>query len=294
MAGFLEDYFIRPIFERTGYNMVNTLAYAAIAIAALYLIWMFLKKKGFDFSSRDFLYGVGAFVLLGSTARVLTDASDSGLMAAAAGGGGTLGAVYSALHLSGIFAYGYLTVTPGIYVVTALLFLLSIAIGRAMGQPRFPAYAGLALFLPCFLLLVPFMRHFDFLLLGLGIAAAGSLAAYFLLKKYAKLELGLHEKLAIAGQALDGAATFVVIDIFSKASGKDYFEQHVLSGGIGTATPLGFFLFFLVKVALAGAIVYFLSKEKMDASDKSLVLIVVGIMGFAPGIRDLLRMLAGT
>ena len=49
-----------------------------------------------------------------------------------------------------------------------------------------------------------------------------------------------------------------------------------------------------MKVALATAIVYFLGKEKMDARDKALVLIVVAIMGFAPGMRDLLRMLAGT
>ncbi|MCX6772273.1 MAG: DUF63 family protein, partial [Candidatus Micrarchaeota archaeon] len=136
--------------------------------------------------------------------------------------------------------------------------------------------------------------NFEYFLLGIVIAAVGSLASFFLLKKFAKLELGLHEKLAIFGQALDGAATFVVIDIFSAQTGKGYFEQHVLSGGIGTATPLGFFLFFLVKVSLATAIVYFLKKEKMDARDAALVLIVVAIMGFAPGIRDLLRMLAGT
>lgn len=279
LMGFVEDYFVKPIFERTGYNMVNTLAYAAIALGALYLIWSFLKKKGFDFASRDFLYGVGAFVLFGSTARVLTDAVDAG---------------HSLGVLSQMFGYGYLTVTPGIYIVTAALFLFSIAIGHAMKQPRFPAYAGLLLWLPCFLLLAPLMQNFEYFLLGIVIAAVGSLASFFLLKKFAKLELGLHEKLAIFGQALDGAATFVVIDIFSAQTGKGYFEQHVLSGGIGTATPLGFFLFFLVKVSLATAIVYFLKKEKMDARDAALVLIVVAIMGFAPGIRDLLRMLAGT
>ncbi|MCX6772485.1 MAG: DUF63 family protein, partial [Candidatus Micrarchaeota archaeon] len=112
--GFVEDYFVKSIFERTGYNMVNTLAYAAIALGALYLIWSFLKKKGFDFASRDFLYGVGAFVLFGSTARVLTDAVDAG---------------HSLGVLSQMFGYGYLTVTPGIYIVTAALFLFSIAIG---------------------------------------------------------------------------------------------------------------------------------------------------------------------
>lgn len=294
MEDFIRQYFVAPILERSGYNAVNTLAYAAIALVSLYAIWRFMKGRGFDFSSKEFLYGTAAFVLFGSTARVLTDLSDSGLMAAAANAPGALGAVYGMVEQSRIFEYGYLTVTPGIYIVVAALFLLSIAVGLKLRRPMLPAYAGIALWLPCILLLLPFGAHYPYVALGVLLAAAGSAAAYFLLSKAAKMKLGLHEKLAIAGQALDGAATFVVIDVFAPAVGRGYFEQHVLSAGIGDATPLGYLLFFAVKVALASAIAYFISKEKMDRADKSLVLVVVAIMGFAPGIRDLLRMLAGT
>ena len=293
MAGIFEDYFLRPIAERTGYNAVNTLVYAAIALVAIYFIWGFLKKRKFDFGSREFLYAIGAFVLFGSTARVVTDLSDAGAIAAAASWEGALGAVYSAVHSSGIFNYGYLTVTPGIYIATAALFLSSLAIGWRMKNRRFAMYAGLALWLPCFLLLIPFMQNFAFFLLAIALAGTGAAAAIFCLRKFAKHEPAIHEKLAIFGQALDGAATFVVIDIFSAYSGKGYFEQHVLSAGIGTATPLGFGLFFLVKIGISTAIVYFLSKERMDSSDKAFLLTIVAIMGFAPGIRDLLRMLVG-
>lgn len=290
MAGFFEEYFINPIFERTGYNAINTLTYALIALVTLYFIWRFLKGKKFDFSSREFLYAIGAFVLFGSTARVVTDLSDAGVIASAAGGN----QFYAALELAGIFKYGYLTVTPGIYVVTALLLLASLAVGRAMKAPAFPMYAGLAIWLPCLVLLLPFARHFDYFALGIVMAAVGALAAFWLLQTAGKMKLGLHEKLAIFGQALDGAATFVVIDIFAKETGKNYFEQHVLSAGIGTATPLGFFLFFLVKLGLSALIVYFLAKEKMDEKDAAFMLAIVAIMGFAPGIRDLLRMLVGS
>ena len=292
--GVLEDYFISPIMERTGYNAVNTLAYAAIAIGALYVIWRFMKGKKYDFSGPAFLYAVSAFVLFGSTCRVLTDLSDAGAVAGMAVSGSSLAPLYAALHSSGIFKYGFLTVTPGIYLVTAALFLLSLFIERAMRQEMFAACAGILLWLPVALLVLPFASHWWFVLLVLAIAATGALAAFFALERLGKQKLSIYEKLAIGGQALDGAATFVVIDIFSKETGKNYFEQHVLSSGIGTATPLGFFLFFMVKVALAGAIVYFLRKEKMDKSDLALVLIVVAIMGFAPGIRDALRMLCGT
>jgi uncharacterized membrane protein len=294
MQDFVREYFVNPIFERTGYNAVNTLAYAAIALACLYAIWRLLQKAKFDFSSRDFLLAVAAFVLFGSTCRVLTDLSDSGSIASAAQWGGLLGQAYSAIGASGIFTYGYLTVTPGIYLVTAALFLASLASGIVMRKPCFAACAGLLLWLPCALFLLPFASHWWHFAIAILLAGIGSAACFFLLQKFWNIRLGLHEKLAIAGQALDGAATFVVIDVFSKETGKNYFEQHVLSSGIGTATPLGFFLFFLVKLSLATVIVYFLSKEKMDAKDRAFILIIVAVMGFAPGIRDALRMLAGT
>ena len=292
--GVLEDYFIAPIVEKTGYNAVNTLAYAAVAIGALYLIWRFMKGKKYDFSSPAFLCAVCAFVLFGSTCRVLTDLSDAGAVAGMAASASPLAPLYAALHSSKIFDYGFLTVTPGIYLVTAALFLLSLAIAMAMKQDMFAAYAGFLLWLPIFALVLPFASHWAFFALAVAIAAAGAHAVFFALERVGKIKLSIYEKLAIGGQALDGAATFVVIDIFSKASGKGYFEQHVLSAGIGESTPLGFFLFVPIKIALAGAIVYFLRKEKMEKSDVALVLLVVAIMGFAPGIRDVLRMLCGT
>jgi len=286
---FFQEYFVRPILERTGYNAVNTLVYAAIAIVALYALWRALKGMGVNFAGKDFLHGLAAFVLLGSTSRVITDLWDAGLIAQAA----EASPIYAALYRTRLFEYGYLTVTPGIYIVVAALFLLSLAIGIRIKNGRFPLYAGLALWLPCFLLLIPFIQHFYFGALAVAIAAICSFASFAVLEKILKQKLGLHEKLAVAGQALDGAATFVVIDIFSKETGRAYFEQHVLSAGIGTATPLGFGLFLAAKVLLASLIVYLLRKEDMEWGDKALVLAVVGVMGFAPGIRDLLRMLAG-
>lgn len=294
VEGFIQDYFVAPIFERSGYNAINTLAYAAIALVALYFLWRAMKRAKFDFAGRDFLLSVSSFVLLGSTMRILTDLSDAGKIAQAANAGGWTGAIYAALHSWGIFDYGLLTVTPGIYLVTAALLLAALALGRAMKNSRFAFFAGIALWLPCALLLLPFAEHWGFFLLAATIAAAGALAAFAVLEKAEKRKLGLHERLAIAGQSLDGAATFTVIDLFSASAGKGYFEQHVLSAGIGQATPIGFALFFLVKLALSTLIVHLLSREKVAEGERALLLIVVGIMGFAPGIRDILRMLCGT
>jgi len=293
MADFFSEYFINPIFDRTGYNLTNTLVYAGIALAAVYVIWRLMKARHVEFASKEFLAGVAAFVIFGAGCRTVTDLTDSGLLSAMAAQGGAIGGVYGAVDATGIFHYSLLTVTPGIYILTAIFFLLSFATGRALGMRWFVAIAGFSLALPCLLLLLPFVAHPYYAALALAITAAGSLAVYFILSR-AGLKLGMHEKLAIAGQALDGAATFVVIDIFSLESGKGYFEQHVLSAGIGEATPLGFFLFFLLKAALAGAIVYLLSKEDVPHKDKAFVLILVAVMGFGPGLRNLLRMACGT
>ena len=34
---FIQSYFVNPLWDRTGYNMVNTLVYAAVALGALFL-----------------------------------------------------------------------------------------------------------------------------------------------------------------------------------------------------------------------------------------------------------------
>ncbi|MCX8197663.1 MAG: DUF63 family protein [Candidatus Micrarchaeota archaeon] len=292
MEEFLEEYFINPIFDRVGYNPVNTFAYAVIALASVYAIWRIMRNR-YDFASKEFLLGAAAFVLLGTTSRVLTDLSDAGAIRQASLSGGILGAVYGAIESRGVFQYGYLTVTPGIYVVIALLFLASIAVGEAMRMRIFPAVAGFALWIPCFLLLAPFMKNFAYGLLALLLALVGSAAAFQALARLGA-SMKMHHKLAVAGQALDGAATFVVIDVFGPLSGKPYFEQHVLSSAIGHATPLGFGLFFAFKIAIASLIAYMISKEKLEAKDAALLLVVIAIMGFAPGIRNLLRMLCGT
>ena len=106
----------------------------------------------------------------------------------------------------------------------------------------------------------------------------------------------------VAGQALDGAATFFVIDFFSKVSGIGYFEQHVLSSAIGSFFG-SFFPFYLLKALIAFAAAYVLSKEKDEIEagfmglrfemDRNYIALVIIIMGFAPGIRDILRMVVG-
>ncbi len=286
MDNFIYDYFVNPIWDRTGYNIVNTLVYATIAIVAVYAIGRILKGR--VRMDEPLVWGVLSFVLFGSTMRVVTDSIDNGVFK-------PVTPIHQWVLGSHILDYGYLTVTPGIYVLTAALLLASLAILHRLGKPHLLGYVGLALWLPNFLLLLPFMRYAVYAAPVLLLAAIPAYLGYRWLKDRILT-------LIIAGQALDGAATFFVIDIFSKIANISYFEQHVVSSAIGQIFG-SFFPFYLIKVGIASAAAYILSKEpeELEAGffqwkfgmDRNFLALVIIIMGFAPGIRDLLRMVVG-
>lgn len=276
MENFIYDYFIAPIWQRTGYNMVNTFAYAIIAIICIYGIHRMLKGRiTFD---KNFVKSVLAFVLFASTMRVVTDAIDGGAFL-------PVTPVHEFVLNSHIWDYGYLTVSPGIYVLTAVIFLVSMAVLSRMNRMELLGYVGLALWLPHFLLLVPFMGYAVFAIPVLVLAAVPTYFAllYFKDKVFSAV---------VAGQALDGAATFFIIDYFPAYSGIKYFEQHVFSSFVGELFDT-YFTFYLLKVAIAAGAGYALVKEDMGIGDKYYVALVLLIMGFAPGVRDVLRMVIG-
>ncbi|MEW6723278.1 MAG: DUF63 family protein [Candidatus Micrarchaeota archaeon] len=277
MENFIYDYFVSPIWDRTGYNIVNTLVYAGIAIAAIFALHKALKGR--VKIDDGFVNGVLSFVLFASTMRVVTDAIDHGKFL-------PLTPFHQFVLDSHLWDYGYLTVTPGIYILTAALLLATAAILHRLKRMDMLPYIGLALWLPHFLLLLPLMAYGVFALPILLLAAIPAYIAmmYFKDRNFA---------LIVAGQAFDGAATFFVIDVFGPMLGVQYFEQHVLGSAIGELFGT-YFAFYLVKVAIAFAAAYVLQKEKMDEEDRRFVALVLMIMGFAPGIRDVLRMVVAT
>ena len=98
------------------------------------------------------------------------------------------------------------------------------------------------------------------------------------------------------GQLCDGLATMVGIDWFG------YSEKHPLSDAviqIGDGLDIlgeGAWLFFLVKATLAGLIVWMFSQLRIESRQQHLrVLIVLAVMivGMAPGLRDIGRLILG-
>ncbi|MEW5996159.1 MAG: DUF63 family protein [Candidatus Micrarchaeota archaeon] len=294
MSDFVSDFFINPIAERTGYNFVNTLFYATLAILAVYALWLLFKKFKIQINN-DFFYGTLSFVLFGSTARVVTDAVDSGALTAAT-------PLHQFVLSTGLYQYGFITVSPGIYVVVASLLLLSIAALHHFRRMRYLKYIGLSLFAFHFLLLLPFLRYWMHAVPVLLMAAIPfALAFCYFRNPYlcgdnrqkSADSCRLPSSLVVGAQALDGAATFYIIDVFSPIAGIPYFEQHVISRAVGEFLDT-YLLFYLIKIAIAFAASYFVGKEKLSDDEKRYILLIFIIIGLAPGLRDLLRMVAGT
>ena len=218
------------------------------------------------------------FVLFGSTMRVVTDAIDNGVFK-------PITPIHEIILNSHLYDYGYLTVTPGVYLVTAAILFAAMGILNLLGKQRYLFHTGMALWVFHLALLLPFMRYF----LDAIPVALLALVPYLISKKYLRNKI---YPLVVAGHALDGAATFWVIDVFGPRIGKDYFEQHVFGAAIGKAFGT-FFVFYLVKVAISAAVGYMLEKEKEDGNFKNFIALAIMIAGFAPGIRDLLRMVVG-
>ena len=117
MDNFIYDYFVNPIWDRTGYNVVNTAVYATIALVAIYALNQALRGR--VKMDEGFVRGVLCFVLFGSTMRVVTDSIDNGVFK-------PVTPIHQMVLQSHLWDYGYLTVTPGIYVLTAALLLISL------------------------------------------------------------------------------------------------------------------------------------------------------------------------
>lgn len=288
--GFFEDYFINPIVEHTGYNTVNTLVYAIIAIVAAYALFLWLRPK---FTKKFVLYLL-PFILLGSTVRVLTDTIDTGVAQQHASA--LFGLIGAAVN-SGIYSYGFLTATPGIYIMTAIVTILAILLSDFLKKPKVLPAIGIVLWVPHFILLLPMFVNWMYLAIISLIVICLFLLCFAVLSKW-KMN-NPQTQLAALAHVLDGGASFVAIELFNRLSpdctvlGKCYFGQHVVESFFGRAVPWGTAIYVAIKVIFVLLACRIIESEKMNEGEKNFIYALIIIFGLAPGIRNLLRLLCG-
>ncbi len=273
-AGFIFDYFCRPIIDSgvQGYNPVNTLTYAAIMfIIAVYGVYPFLKKIGAEFNFR-FVASLLPFILFGSSFRVLNDM-------------GFFQKTCNPLDPN------FFTFTPGIWLLTAALTIGALLIAKRLAKTQesfYAIFAGLGLLASLPIVAFEVISFKAWIGFGAVIAATGiiTLAAKLAVETWKK---GFSDDrlnvLVVAGQALDGSATYVATQVLNCG------EQHPLSSLLLGVNPL---LFIIAKVTLAILIIHYIDKDVEDKNFAGFAKTAIAILGFAPGLRDLLTLAVGT
>lgn len=273
---FLYKYYIDPIRYGHPYTLVDTLTYALILIVAVYVVYRVFQRYKIAIDT-ELVLATMPFVVFGGLLRVIEDTS----------------MITSDLR--------FLLITPLIFFTVSVI-------------------AGAALFMGIFAKNAGFVTRYSRIYAGIGVGACivasaalvwfgltetrialGVLGSILALTVVSSLALwaflvyvlrwdyasNILYKLLIFGHMLDASATSYGIDIHPI----HYVEQHVVGSNLIEMTGTAFSMFFLKIVVLVPAI-YILQMYKKEGSPGlwHLILLAMIVVGMAPGIRDLVRM----
>ncbi len=297
LSWFFNEFYIQPIINPAvqGYNLVNTLTYGAILLLlSIYVIYPFLNRKGIKFSSK-FIFALLPYVLFGSALRVFEDM-------------GIFQQTPNPLEI------GFYTFTPGIWFLTAAItiaaLLISKKLAKSLNQEYETVFAVIGVLVALPVLAINFLEIADptnFIAIAMLTIGMVLLTYYGVIKGFPIVSGALlgqdsmrHHNLrdsfrnffidklnilAVAGQALDGSATFIATQFGSCG------EQHPVSAAIIDINPLSFIL---IKIVIALIILYLIDKEIKDPNQKGFFKMIVIILGMAPGLRDIITVAVGT
>ncbi len=262
--GFLNTYFIQPIYTDSSYNLVNTTVYALIAIAALFGIYKILQKLNFKVDNR-FFYALLPFIVFGSSVRALVDHE--------------------------ILKSGFWFVSPGIYLLTAAIFLgiffLSYFIGKHKGENAWKRTLISGILLDAILWTYAASKSIKFtnLIYGAGIICLALLASIILYFIFRKTKfIGGKYFLPFPAHMFDASATFIAVDFLGAI------EKHplpnMISSFVGTAA-----IMYALKLIVLIPLMYLLNKEFKDKNFVAYLAIAIAVLGLAEGLRDLLTII---
>lgn len=250
-----------------GYSLASM---AAWALAGLVLAWVaydlaFLRLRYQP--DRAFFLALAPFLLIGPLFHALL--------------------AVGALPRGGLLAY--LAAEPPVYLTTGALVLAALVAGRATKRPlAVPLAVGGAVLLP---LVWMAARRMDASTLGkLGVvlllaAVPAALAAYALRTREDPAAVGA----VVAAHALDGATTWMVLrDPFGLGFGT-FGEKNPVS--LRLVTLSNGWPYYAVKLALPLALLWLLRDDRNDARTRTLLLFAVFVLGYGPGMSNLLQVL---
>ncbi len=283
ISEFIYKYYIDPVRYGEPYNVVETLTYAIILIICVYLLYRWMSKStwlsdiGLSIDS-SFVLATLPYVILGGVLRVIQDT----------------GMITGDLQ--------FLIVTPPIYFVLFFFTIGMIFLARYLkihglikNFNTFYAGAGCMAVLIVVLVLaawgITHTRIDLFVLCIIPLMAVTATAALWAFIRYVLKWTYINDPLylvLIFGHMLDASATSYGIDFHPAVH---YIEQHVVGSSLINMTGTAFVMFPLKLVVLFPAI-YIMQLYRKEANPAfwHLVLLAMIVVGFAPGIRDMTRM----
>lgn len=250
----------------TGYNPVNTVLWACIATAIIYGVYIAFQKYGVKFDTEKVIYSM-PFVLLGGLLRFIQDT----------------GAVN--------YPYSIILITPVIYVAILLLYGVTLATAlklsgyRDIPENNWILYIGFGvILLPLVFTLNYFTGvdiRFDILLTVLAIPVFLTGLYKFTVDGTDADSFPYH--LIVFSQFFGGAASMMAV---TQGYEQKQLITQAFTGIFGAPGVL------VAKTGLSALVIYTLLDVE-EEEIKALAVLVMTVVGFATGLRVLLRMLAG-
>ena len=286
MADFFQTYFIDPIAYNTGYNTVNTAAYAVIFVALVFVVYKLLRMLKIKID-RNFFIAIAPYIALGSILRAWEDLIETTQ---------AIPEIFSRFVL--IDAYGtarnLLLITPLIYIFMFVLALSALLLSKLLERhARIPYHKTWLAIGAVMCLLGASQLQLNnafalFAMLGIfgvwALVIAGSRIAF---SEFAVVRKTLTKEntLLILVHIFDATTTFVALQFFP------YFEQHVIAGFfISILGPLGIYA---LKLPVVTAVLHYIDKEVEEGEKRNFIKIAILILGLGPGLRNFLRLVMG-
>ncbi len=269
---FIDEYYIRPIIEGTGYNIVNTLTYAVLLIIAVVLTYKLLRRMNITIDKK-FFFGILPFIALGGALRSIED-----------------------LHESLGLAKNVFLITPLIYVTIFVIALATLLIARIIEKRWGYQYHKIWLIsgIIIIILAIAQMRVVNaegvllMLAVTFGWLALLMTAKFIAMKKFRRVNafLSFENMSLLLIHLFDATTTYVAIEFYP------YFEQHVVTGFF--IASIGTWSIFILKFVVVSLVLFVFDKELAQESEKRTFLkVVVAVLGIGPGLRNFLRLMMG-
>jgi uncharacterized membrane protein len=250
------------IYLHPGYTILNTIVFGVIlGICILVIIKMFkyIKKD-----PAELMIPLIPFIFFGSSARALVD--------------------------NNIYPLTYILVTPGIYVLTGSMAIVTVLAAvfiekRTSFDFRYFIFIlGALLCVPNIIFMGPINPIATFQVVGVWALISG---IFVLLRNKWSLLNNKYNLRVLTTHLFDASSTFIAVDYYG------YYEQHVLPSALtalfGTAA-----IMFPLKIGVILGALYIIDTYIEDRTIANMLKLAIFILGLAPGLRNFLSLIMGT